>query len=93
MGFRINRKKFISNNQDGSNVSNNQRDQSGGNNDNNNGDHEGRDTIKDRYHKGHIVTPYTKGLGKTSKTLEKVWDPDPFQGKQIHQEQTSQTQG
>ena len=50
--------RFISNNQDGSNVGNNQNEQSGGNNDNN-GDPEGRDTTKDRYTKGHIVIPYT----------------------------------
>ena len=55
----------------------------GGNNDNNNGDTEGRDITKNRYTKGHIVIPY----------MQEIWDPDPLQGKQSHQEHTSQTQG
>ena len=57
-------RRFI--NQDGSNVGNNQSEQSGGNNDNNNGDPEGRDTTK-----GHIVIPYTQGLGESIKNIHK----------------------
>ena len=59
---------FIRNNQDRSNVGKNQNEQSGENNDNNNGDHEGRDTTKDRYTKEQLVIPCIQGLEETSKT-------------------------
>ena len=60
--------RFISNNQEESNKGNNLSGQSGSNNDNNSRDPEGRGTTKDRYTKGHIVIPYTQGLGESIKT-------------------------
>ena len=75
-------------------MGNNQSEQSGANNDSNNRDPEGRDATKDRDTKGQIVIPYTQGIrGKHKKHMQEVWDPDPYQGKQNHQEYTSQTQG
>ena len=74
-------------------MENNQNEQSGENSYNNNGNPEGRDTTKDRYTKGHIVIPYILGLGESIKHMQEVWDPDPLQGKQNHQEHISQHQG
>ena len=66
-------RRFISNNQEESNEGNNQSGESGHN-------IEGRETTKI-----HIVIPYTQKIrGKHQKHMQKVWDPDPFQGKQNH---------
>ena len=54
-------------------MGNNLNEQSEGNNDNSNGDPEGRDTIRDRYTKGHIVIPYTKGLRESIKNISKKY--------------------
>ena len=61
-------RRFISNNQEESNVRNNHGEQSEGNTDNPSGNPEGRDSTKDMY-KGHVVIPYTQGLGENIKNI------------------------
>ena len=70
-------RKLSRSNQDGNNMDNNQDEPSGGNNDSNNGDPERRETTKDRYTKGHIVIPYTQGLGKASNIYAGDMGPRP----------------
>ena len=40
----------------------------------------GMDPTKVKYNMGHIVIPYTQGLGEHQEDMQEVWHPDPLQG-------------
>ena len=51
----------------------------------------GRDSTKDKYNKGHIVIPYTQGLGDSIKKIyRKCGIQTHFKGNRDHQEYTGQ---
>ena len=62
-------RRFISNNKEENNVGNSQGEQSEDVNDNPSSNPEGRDSTKDKYSNGHIVIPYTQGLGESIKNI------------------------
>ena len=62
-------RRFISNNQEGSNVSNNQGELSEDVNNSPSSNPEERDTTKEKYKNEHIVIPYTPGLRESIKNI------------------------
>ena len=64
--------RFISNIWEQSNEEINQREQIDGNTVNPCGNPEGKDVTKEKYNKGHIVIPYTRGLGESIKYMQQV---------------------
>ena len=64
-------RRFISNNQEKSNMGYSQGEQSEDVNDNPSSNHERRDSTKDKYSKGHIVIPYTQEVVESIKIYAK----------------------
>ena len=62
-------RKFINRNQEGGNMRNNQGETSEEDSKNPSSNTTGRDSTKEKYNKGHIVIPYTQGLGASIKMI------------------------